>query len=81
MIAPKPKKETQVASFIARARAGTSARNGRARNNVRVITGFDAEFLARLDRAARKMGLNRSAFIVSAVAERLRELEKTFNVE
>jgi hypothetical protein len=78
MIVQKPKKETQAASFIARA-GSTSARNGRARNNVRVITGFDAEFLARLDRAARSMGLNRSAFIVSAVAERLRELENVSN--
>lgn len=72
MIARKPKKENQAATFIAR-----GAGNGRGRRAaVRIITRFDAAFLERIDKAAEAMGLNRSAFIVSAVAERLRQLEE-----
>jgi hypothetical protein len=76
MIARKPQKEAQAAKFIA-----AGAGNGRAarRNFVRIITNFDPELLDRLDAAAAALKLNRSAFIVSAVTERLRQVDETGN--
>jgi hypothetical protein len=70
VIARKPqKKETRARKFI------SGAGNGRAkRNYVRVITNFDQPVLERIDAAAAADGLTRSAFIVSAVLERLRQL-------
>lgn len=46
------------------------------RRLVRIITRFDADLLKRLDAAAADCGLNRSAFIVNAVSERLLQLER-----
>jgi hypothetical protein len=39
-----------------------------------VLINFDKALLARIDSTARSMGLNRTAFVVSAVAEKLRAL-------
>jgi hypothetical protein len=68
VIARKPKKKAAAGKFIAGA--------GRAkRNYVRVITNFDQPILERIDAAANADGLTRSAFIVSVLVERLRQLE------
>jgi uncharacterized protein (DUF1778 family) len=46
------------------------------RRLVRIITRFEVDLLERLDTAAADMGLNRTAFIVNACAERLLQLER-----
>lgn len=73
MIARKPKrKEGKAIGFI----RGASAPNKPAkRRKVRVITGVDEGLLERVDAAAAAQGLNRSAFVMTAIAERLRQLE------
>jgi hypothetical protein len=42
---------------------------------VPVIINFDRALLERLDRRAKNMGLNRTAFVVNAAAEKLLQLE------
>jgi transposase-like protein len=61
----------QAKKFI-RGKSGPAA----ARELVGVLINFDRELLDRITQAAREMGLNRSAFIVSAAAEKLRPLER-----
>jgi hypothetical protein len=41
-----------------------------------IMINFDRNFLDRIDRVAQEMGLNRTAFITNAVAEKLIVLEK-----
>jgi hypothetical protein len=51
------------------------AGNGKApRDLVPVIISFDRDLLARLDRRAKSMGLNRTSFVVNAAAEKLLQL-------
>lgn len=59
-------KEKKVEKFI-------NAKNGiiPARDLVPVVINFDRDLLERVTAGARRMGLNRSAFIVSAAAEKL----------
>jgi hypothetical protein len=45
------------------------------RDLVPVIINFDRNLLERLDRRAKSMGLNRTAFVVNAAAEKLLQLE------
>lgn len=73
MIAKKTKsKDAQAAEFI-----GGAGKNGQAKLELRAITvNVDRELLERIDSMARLMGLNRSSFIISATAEKLRQLEQ-----
>lgn len=41
-----------------------------------VMLRVDSEMLARIDRAAKRLGLKRSAFFVSAAAERMEKFER-----
>lgn len=70
MLAKKPAKtETRAQRFI-QANGTTPKRDLRT-----VIIGFDRGLLERIDRIAQNMGLNRTAFVVNAVAEKLMQLE------
>jgi hypothetical protein len=74
-IARNPKKHVDVdaARFIRKAKTdGAGAR----RKLVPVWVNLDQELLDRVNDMAKAMGLNRSAFIVNAVAEKLRQLEQ-----
>jgi hypothetical protein len=73
-IARNPKKDVQAARFIRGARKTDGA--GAKRNLVPVWLNFDQQLLERVHDMAKTMGLNRSAFIVNAVAEKLRQLEQ-----
>ncbi|HEY2351963.1 MAG TPA: hypothetical protein VGH83_05600 [Candidatus Acidoferrum sp.] len=74
--AKKSAKETKAAKFITDA-----GKNGRASQDrldlVPVLVNFDRGLLTRVDAMAKEMGLNRTAFVVSASAEKLRALERT----
>ena len=41
-----------------------------------ILINFEISLLDRIDAAARDAGLNRSAFVVSAVSDKLRQLER-----
>lgn len=43
---------------------------------VPVMVRVDSEMLARIDRAAKRLGLKRAAFFVSAAAERMEKLDR-----
>ena len=82
MIAKKPKskqstKETKAAKFI---RAGQPAAAPAAANGAReirpVLIGFEVELLARINAAAEELGITRTAFVVMAVAEKVRRIER-----
>jgi hypothetical protein len=75
VIAKKPKSQ-QEASFIRGAGASNSGAPRGQFAFVRVGVNFDQDLLAKLDGLARSMGLNRSAFIVLAVGEKIRQLER-----
>jgi hypothetical protein len=73
-IARNPKKDVDAARFIRNADKTNGA--GAKRTLVPIWVKFDQELLDRVNGMAKAMGLNRSAFIVNAVAERLRHLEQ-----
>jgi post-segregation antitoxin (ccd killing protein) len=73
-IARNPKKDVDAARFIRGARKTDGA--GARRKLVPVWVNLDQELLDRVNEMAKAMGLNRSAFIVNAVAEKLRQLEQ-----
>lgn len=72
-IARSPKKDAAASRFIRNAK-DTAA--GARRKLVPVWVNVDQDLLDRLNDMAKAMGLNRSAFIVNAIAERLRQLEQ-----
>jgi hypothetical protein len=75
MIARKPKTSAaKAATFI-----NAKAPNGSAAvklDRKPVLVNIDGALLERIDAMAREMGLNRSAFIINSVAEKLRALEQ-----
>jgi hypothetical protein len=73
MIAKKPTSSKE-GKFIAGAAANGAPRGQF--NFQRIVTNFDQELLNRVDNLARGMGLNRSAFIIMAVSEKVRQMEK-----
>lgn len=69
----KVSKEVKANRYIA---AGSPPPDVKApRDLVPVIINFDRALLERLDRRAKNMGLNRTAFVVNAAAEKLLQLE------
>lgn len=66
MITKKPTKKTE-ASFL----HGAGSAAGGAPKFKRVIVNFDPDLLARIDRAAKNKGLNRSAYIISTLGDHL----------
>lgn len=76
MIAKKPKSQKDLkADKFMRAGAASPAANG-TREFKPVLINFERNLLQRIDVLALKMGMNRSAFIVNAVAERVLKLER-----
>jgi hypothetical protein len=73
-ITRNPKKHVDVDTFIRN--AGKTNGAGARRKLVPVWVNLDQELLDRVNDMAKVMGLNRSAFIVNAVAEKLRQLEQ-----
>jgi hypothetical protein len=77
MIAKKPKsqKDLKADKFMQAGAATPAAANG-TREFKPVLINFERNLLQRIDALALKMGMNRSAFIVNAVAERVLKLER-----
>lgn len=83
MLAKKPKspptKETKAQKFI-RAGSGPAAAaaadNGLKRELKPVVINFPVPLLERIDAAAGNMGLNRTAFVILAVNERVLKSER-----
>jgi hypothetical protein len=66
---PKRSTETRAEKFIAE--AGKPVRSNKILTPVR----FAPEMLERIDKAARRLGISRSAFINSSAAEKLERME------
>ena len=63
--------ENKAEAFI----SGADSANGADRNKKPTMIRVAPELLARIDRAARRLGISRSAFIVSSAAEKLERME------
>jgi predicted HicB family RNase H-like nuclease len=78
-IAKNPKRnqtasnERDVEAFISG--AGQKIENERDPNKKPIMVRIDPDMLTRIDRAAKRLGISRSAFIVSSAAERLERME------
>jgi predicted HicB family RNase H-like nuclease len=55
--------------------AGQQATEERDANKKPIMVRIDPALLERIDRAAKRLGISRSAFIVSSTAERLERME------
>jgi Ribbon-helix-helix protein, copG family len=55
--------------------SGADSADGADRNKKPTMIRVDPDLLARIDRAARRLGISRSAFIVSSAAEKLERME------
>ena len=69
--APAPEKAAE--TFISG--AGRSAEEGSDENKKPIMIRIAPEMLERFDRAAKRLGISRSAFIVSGAAEKLEKME------
>ena len=67
--------ETAAESFIAGAGQGPAAEKPRDGNRVPIMIRIDPNLLERIDKGAKRLGLTRSAFIVSSAAEKLELME------
>jgi predicted HicB family RNase H-like nuclease len=78
-IAKNPKRnqpavtEKQAEAFISG--AGQQTSDERDQNKKPIMVRIDPDILQRIDRAAKRLGISRSAFIVSSAAERLEKME------
>ncbi len=78
-IAKNPKRNTNIATereaeaFISG--AGPKAAEERDANKKPVMVRIDPDILGRIDRAAKRLGISRSAFMVSSAAEKLERME------
>ena len=79
-IARNPKRNQSAApdraaeAFISGARQPEPA-NGRDANKKPTMIRIDPDLLVRIDRGAKRLGISRSAFIVSSAAEKLERME------
>lgn len=55
--------------------AGQKTDTDQEQNKKPIMVRVDPDILARIDRAAKRLGLSRSAFIVSSAAEKLERME------
>jgi hypothetical protein len=67
--------EKRIGEFIGG--AGPSAEEGADANKKPIMIRIAPEMLDRFDRAAKRLGISRSAFIVSGAAEKLEKMEQT----
>ncbi len=54
---------------------GQQVTDGRDENKKPIMVRVDPDILERIDRAAKRLGISRSAFIVSSTAEKLERME------
>jgi len=66
--------ESAAEAFIAGARATAPAKEREA-NKVPTMIRIDPDLLQRIDQGAKRLGISRSAFIVSSAAEKLERME------
>ena len=64
--------ETAAEAFI----SGTPATEIRNRSKRPIMVRIDSDILDRVDRAAKRLGISRSAYIVSSAAERLERTDQ-----
>jgi hypothetical protein len=76
MIAKKPKPSAKEATFITGAAASNSGTPRGQFNFQRVTINVDQAMVNKVDAQARSMGLNRSAFILMAIHEKVRQMER-----
>jgi hypothetical protein len=67
--------ETAAETFIAGAGQGPAAEKQRDANKVPTMIRIDPNLLERIDKGAKRLGISRSAFIVSSAAEKLEQME------
>lgn len=78
-IAKNPKRNTiakteqEAEAFISG--AGQQPEEESAANKKPIMVRIDPDMVTRIDRAAKRLGISRSAFIVSSAAERLERME------
>lgn len=72
-IARNPKKDAEASRFI---RGASKDGAGARRKLITIWLNVDEDLLNRVNDMAKSMGLNRTAFITNAVAEKLRQLEQ-----
>jgi len=70
---PSAKTERAAEAFIFE--AGQQAIEERDKNKKPIMIRMDSGMIERIDRAAKRLGISRSAFIVSSAAERLERME------
>ena len=70
---PSAKSEQEAEAFISG--AGQTAEQDAEPNKKPVMIRIDPAMIERIDRAAKRLGISRSAFIVSSAAERLERME------
>jgi hypothetical protein len=63
--------ESKAEAFI----SGAESADGANRNKRSTMIYVDPDLLARIDRAAKRLGISRSAFIVSSAAEKLERMD------
>ena len=70
---PSAKTERDAEAFISG--VGQQAVEEQSENKKPVMVRIDPNMIERIDRAAKRLGISRSAFIVSSAAERLERME------
>lgn len=65
--------EREAEAFISG--AGQAIKNDREQNKKPTMIRIDPDLLERIDRGAKRLGISRSAFIVSSAAEKLERME------
>ena len=74
---PKETKETKAQKFIRGGGKPTAPPPSNGPRQIKpVLIGFEVGLLARIDAAAEEMGITRTAYVVMAVAEKTRRLER-----
>ena len=67
--------ESVAEAFIAGAGQGPAAKKQRDANKVPTMIRIDPNLLERIDNGAKRLGISRSAFVVSSAAEKLERME------
>lgn len=70
---PNKQSDQEAQAFISG--AGAEGAGERDSNKKPIMVRVDPDILVRIDRAAKRLGLSRSAFIVSSAAEKLERME------
>ncbi|MBM4257965.1 MAG: ribbon-helix-helix protein, CopG family [Deltaproteobacteria bacterium] len=71
----KPKAEREAQAFIANAGTNQITDELRKQNKEPIMIRIDPDLLRRIDHAAKRLGISRSAFIVSSAARQVESME------